>query len=175
MDNGSEVEEVELWGADESSFLAQGVGREPVAEKGVDEDLKVLTDRGSTDAAFAGDVGAVQEFTVRDGRHFEEAAESGDIATERLGGDFVFEIVADIGGEKFAGVCVKVMPWQEAAVQGKGERIVRYLSETERSEFIANGTAAEQIGVVALKFARAGAAEHKANAVVFDQAVDFVK
>ena len=65
---------------DHASFGTFSKGRNELREKGVGEDVKIVTDGRRADTAFTGDILKIDDLTVAEGGNFKKTVECWEIA-----------------------------------------------------------------------------------------------
>lgn len=100
-----------------------------VRQQCVDEDLEVGANGVGGDTSLAGDVRVVDGLTVAQRGRLEDALERGEVACQRLGKNFLREVVAGIRLKRLACIVREVVRRKQTVIQGAIEIEVADLAD----------------------------------------------
>ena len=172
----ADVEQIELRRpVDDRARPAAAERLQEDAEQGIDENLKVFPHGLGIDAAVAGHAAEVEQLPVTERQRVEEPRERRHVARQPFVEHFLLEVIVDVAGERAAVLRRVVVLRDQAAIERAQQVERRNLRPRQGMQPEAPGAAAEQVGAPALQLAGAGAAQHEAQAGVFDQTMHLVE
>ena len=145
-------------------------------EQRVLQDVEVALHRGAGDSRVAGDSGDVDDLPVEQGGNGQKTDESGQVANQGLGADFLTQIELNVCFEDLARCLVRPdqrdrpVAQHQVEIEGGAE-----LGGGERKHVLPQRPPGQQVHPRRLELARAGAEQGETQAPRLDEPMDFVQ